>query len=633
MNLPKWGSMRVKLLLWFVIVALIPLITYSMFAAKTSEQILKEQFKGQTQQLLSTNLNEVLSAEQNVIKELSYNPIIKSMDYTQAEPYFKRFIKDNPQYSHILICDPVGTEIAHSEGSSHHGKNIAHKEYFKVPWETGKPVIADATFSTSTGRKIVGLGVPIFNDAKEKIGVLVGFIRLEYISDRITGKKVTESGYTFMINPKGVYISHPDTGKLLKENSLETAGSDSFKNVINKMINQESGIEEVIIAGQQMIINYKPANINNWSLAMVSPVDEVYAVTGKLRTVTFKTISIMILILLPVVVLITNRIIKPVNNYIRVINEKDFSKEIGGNDKLGQAFSDLAAELRAMLSNISEAVKKLTASAEQFKEISEHSAAAASDVAAKVQNITFSAKNQEVKINDVASFIGTLNYHLTKIMENLESTKNISEEAYQAAQNGQQLVDEMALSIDTLGRKAHQINSIVDTINNVAEQTNLLALNAAIEAARAGEQGRGFAVVAEEVRKLASQSSEATNQIGSLVREINADIEKVVKMATEQGDANNVVKSFKDILKRTKDVSNNVLAVVSKARSILEESETAKTEVVRAVELVAETTESIESVAAFTEEQTAAVQELSSSAEELSALADDMQKEINRFKY
>ncbi|MBO8137786.1 MAG: Cache 3/Cache 2 fusion domain-containing protein [Desulfotomaculum sp.] len=629
----RWVSIRIKLLLGFLAVALVPLLGYSAYSINNSEQLLKEQFEKQTQQLLSTNLSDVLAAEQNVIIELSHNPIIKSLDYTKAEPYFKRFIKDNPQYSHILICNPHGTEIAHSEGPKHHGKNIAHKEYFKVPWETGKPVIADATFSTSTGRKIVGLGVPIFDDNGKKIGVVVGFIKLEYISDSLTRKKVTESGYAFMINKEGVYISHPDTSKLLVENPLESSESESFKNIIKKMIKQESGIEETTINGQKMIVNYKPANINGWSLAMVSPVDEVFAVTGKLKNSTYKAVGIIVIILLPVVLFISSKIVQPINNFVQFISSRDFSKTVDSNDELGQAFNSLAGEMKSMLSKISGAVKKLAASADQFKDISENSAAAASDIAGKVQNITSAAQTQEMKVNDLASFISSLNKQLVDITDRLQGTKINSEEAFETAQNGQQLVDNMAQSITTLGRKAEEINSIVDTINGIAEQTNLLALNAAIEAARAGEQGRGFAVVAEEVRKLAAQSSEATRKIGDLVGEIQADIEKVVQIATEKGDSNNVVSAFKEILEKTKNVTNNVLSVVENAHSILEKSETAKTEAINVVELVADTTENTESIAAFTEEQTAAVEELSSSADELSVLAHELQNEIDRFKY
>ncbi|WP_031515127.1 methyl-accepting chemotaxis protein [Desulfofalx alkaliphila] len=628
-----WGSLKFRLIFTFLAVALIPLIGASYYSVTKSEEVLQQQFEAQTQRLLETNLRDVLTAERNLIVELSKNPYITAMDYTLSEPYFQGFLKDNPQYSHLLICDSEGVEIAHSEGEEHHGVSIADRDYFYVPWETGEPVISEATFSRSTGRKIIGLGVPIFNNDNEKVGVLVGFIKLGHISASISQNSVTESGYSFMVNKEGFYISHPDENKLLVENPFTDASDDRFREVAEKMIDQQTGLDQVLIDGEEMVIAYGPAGLNNWSLAMVSPASEVYAVANGLKVDTYKILALIAVLVLAVVMVVTGRIMKPINSYMHLINQRDFSKSIHGSDELGQAFNKMATEIKGLLSNISGGIDNLNTASNQFKEVSVHSADAANDVASKVQQIAEASLTQQEKVQEVYTFIHNLNEQIVKIKDDLDLTKDNSEHAYSSARDGQQLVEAMAVSIDTLGRKTNEINSIVETISNIAEQTNLLALNAAIEAARAGDQGRGFAVVAEEVRKLASQSAEATTEISSLLQEIKADVGNVVKLATADSSANNVVKAFEEILDKTRLVSDNVLSVVSEAHAIERESEAIKSEISAVAELAANTAESVEGIAAYTEEQSATVEELSSSAEELNVMADKMKSVVDKFKY
>jgi methyl-accepting chemotaxis protein len=87
-------------------------------------------------------------------------------------------------------------------------------------------------------------------------------------------------------------------------------------------------------------------------------------------------------------------------------------------------------------------------------------------------------------------------------------------------------VGSAAATIDSLQKRARQIHTITDVINQIAFQTNLLALNAAVEAARAGEHGRGFAVVAAEVRQLAHRTQTATEDIRIMVGQINQEAER-----------------------------------------------------------------------------------------------------------
>jgi methyl-accepting chemotaxis protein len=195
-------------------------------------------------------------------------------------------------------------------------------------------------------------------------------------------------------------------------------------------------------------------------------------------------------------------------------------------------------------------------------------------------------------------------------------------------------------AVDQLGADTASIGRIVETISAISDQTNLLALNAAIEAARAGEQGRGFAVVAEEVRMLATQSSEATAEISALIRGIEKTVTHTVKAVgdgkTEVSRSASVVDSagerFQEIANLLGDIGGHIDAITTRAGDVSGSTK----DVGEAIDRILEVTETLASLAeqtsASTQEASASSEEITSSAEGLRANARDLEAQIAVFK-
>ena len=100
----------------------------------------------------------------------------------------------------------------------------------------------------------------------------------------------------------------------------------------------------------------------------------------------------------------------------------------------------------------------------------------------------------------------------------------------------QQSVDEAKNALEELAQRSEEIGEIVRVIDEIAGQTNLLALNAAIIAAQAGERGKGFAVVADEIRDLSERTSASTEEIRTLIENVQRSVGRAAEQMTMSAD-------------------------------------------------------------------------------------------------
>lgn len=650
-------TIRSKLLMVVLPIFMISLFAVAFINHQKAKQFLEKQFEATAEAelgRLQIAVSEWIDYHKALIEGLSLEGGWDVEHPENSIDRLQQFQKAWPSFEMVTIANARGQAYA---GETH--VFIGDRPYFQEAMH-GKTVISSVLVSRITNQKVIVIASPI-RRGETVIGMVLGTVRTDKITDLVLKVKVGKTGYGYLIQKDGVLIAHPKKEYVLRKNLLEEKNK-TLVSLLKNVLAGKTGKGKYEFEGVEKYAFYAPIKTAGWGLVLTVPVQEATDQLYYLAILSFVTAGVVLLFAVSVVVVFASRLVRPLQQLSRLTEKVaggDLTIEIAhksGDEvgQLGRHFQHMIQKMREMLNQLHDSAERLRQYAQTFSITSEETQKATNQVAVTMNELSHGSVAIAHSVQDVTDHVTKMMKELDRLMLESEQMEKAMLETVDVSKNGLyvlQTMDDTMQSVaksshsaveamKKLGERSKQIKEIVNVINHVTSQTNLLALNASIEAARAGEAGRGFAVVAAEVKKLAEETERATEKIAYMIQRTYEETEAAVHIVSEGSEVTKLAsEQMEEAKKAFGQISNNLLGTSKISEKVIERIKAVQLDsqtILRNVEDVAVVTEeasaSIEEVSASTEQQAAAAQQIFEQAKQVEQLADELTTLMNQFK-
>ncbi|MBS1802413.1 MAG: hypothetical protein JST28_03565 [Acidobacteria bacterium] len=318
-------------------------------------------------------------------------------------------------------------------------------------------------------------------------------------------------------------------------------------------------------------------------------------------------------------------------------------KVLGRPDEFGElaaASQTMTDSLRNLLSGISGGIQTLAAAATELTAVAKQTASGAASMSQRAHSVAAAAEEASANTFSIATGMEQSTANLTSVASATEQMSatvgDISANTSKARLISEQATDQahtISEQMQKLGHAAQEIGHVTETITNISAQTKLLALNATIEAARAGTAGKGFAVVANEIKELARQTAEATEDIKARIAGIQNStgvaVTEIGQITTVIKDVGTIVTSIAAAIEEQATVTRDVASNIAQASGGVHD---ANDRVSQTAQVSTSIAREIAGVNSAVVEIQQGGENVEASAAELSTLAEQLGARISQFR-